>query len=264
MEHALADADVEQERNSDAVDVIAVVVGGRAADVEVREAADERRDARQGFDRAEWIAERARHVANVGGQERGLPDVAPAGANGGLSRRCRRGAGNRCGRSVGNRSERVGASVRDRRCHRAVEDRCRCGVGTRSERVGTSVSDRRCRRGVNLRPRRKRAERCDEHAPDPASQHTLLRARACFPSSRRDLAPASRERRRSRRRSTLEWLWLDGRIARRVTRARGRRAEDVELGDGGPGRGRSRSRGRRQAHLVRDGRAWSASWRCGL
>ena len=73
----------------------------------------------------------------------------------------------------------------------------------------------------------------------------------------------ARERRRSRRRSTLEWLWLDGRLARR----RGARARPAGAGRRArrrrPGRGaRAGADGRRIWYAT--GRAWSASWRCGL
>jgi hypothetical protein len=73
VDDARPGANVVEQRNADAVDVVAVVAGRRAAHEEERQPADERRDAGQGLHDAEGIAECARHLAHLLPAERGLP-----------------------------------------------------------------------------------------------------------------------------------------------------------------------------------------------
>ena len=65
------DADVEEVRDADAVEVVADVAGRGAADVEVGQPRDDRRDARHDLDGAERVAEDAGNLADLGARERG-------------------------------------------------------------------------------------------------------------------------------------------------------------------------------------------------
>ncbi len=83
-----------------------------SADVEERQTTDDRRHSGQRFDRTERIAEGAGHLAEIGGRERRLTDLAPCAANSDLYRL----------RFLGC----------DGRCRRRGRRRCRCVCGGRS------------------------------------------------------------------------------------------------------------------------------------